>query len=329
MLGEQFSQESHQLPGLLARRDANNTRAVSWQNGFLDDCLGGIYPDDLIVVGAATGVGKTALAVSLAFSAAVAGVDPVYLFALEAEVGEVSARVAFSEIAKRTNRPMDFAGWWRGRYPEVDSQHWEDVERVLSLPLGRVRTLYKKAGDFTVRNLQQQLEAIAHDAKLVIVDHLHVVDAEGVNPNTVQYRTIRLLRDFTLTRGIPVVALSHLRKRQATERGLVMPDIDDLHGTSELSKVATGVVLVARDWEGEAPARYLSPTFLQVTKDRRGRASPYVARCFYNGRLGAYESGYELGRIGWVERKQTWQLTQYPPEWSRTRSNNTTQEQPF
>lgn len=313
-LGNRFSREADHLGTLLQDRDACNAKRIPFGVGFLDDCLGGLYPADLVLFGAATGVGKTALAVSIAWSAAKLGVDPVYLFALEARVGEVSARIGFQEIAKRTTRKLDFSAWWRGRYQDVDAQHWEAVAEEIREPMSRIRTLYKRRGDFTNNDLAKQLEAISTDAKLVLLDHVHVVDSERDSELSTQHKTVRLLRDLALDRGIPVVAVSHLRKKQGNERTL-MPETDDLHGSSNLSKIATGVVLVARDWESEA-GPHLSPTFMQVSKDRNGRAGPLIARTVYDKSSGLYQLEYRLGRIGWEERKQVWMPVPEPPYWA-------------
>lgn len=316
-LGPRFERESNHLPSLLSRRDEFNARRIPFGNDYLDDCLGGVYPDDLILIGAATGVGKTALAVNIAWSAAQRALDPVYLFALEAEAGEVAARIAFGALSGRSGKSYDFGGWWRGRYKDLDA-YWPQVQVEIETQLGRIRTLYKRKGDFTNHNLSQQLEEIPTDAKLVIVDHLHVVDSEQFsNPNSTQHKTVRMLRDFALDRSIPVVAISHLRKKQSAERQNLMPSIDDLHGTSELSKIATGVILVARDWDTPLDAGR-SSTFVQVAKDRRGRANGMVARLDFNTYGGFYLPGYSLGHIRWEDRKQGFVAVdrKYLPRWA-------------
>lgn len=330
-LAPTFQKESEHLGSLLAKRDEYNTRRISFDNVFLDDCLGGLYPDDLILAGAGTGVGKTALACSLAHSAAKGGVDPVYMFALEAEVGEIAARLGYTELAKghRGGR-IDFSGWWRGRYPELDKQ-WPTVAQQLEPSLSRLRTLYKRRGDFTNTNLSQQLETIAGDAKLVIVDHIHVVDTKAGSELAAQHKTVRLLRDFALDCSIPVFAVSHIRKRDQSARGVVVPEVDDLHGSSALQKIATGVVLFAPDWDGERPKPWLAPTLIRVAKDRRGRASRLWARLYYNMRTCTYGDTYRLGYIGWEKRQQIWLPlpASRVPDWARRESTRTSSSTPF
>ncbi len=328
-LGDTFTAEADHLDGLRAHRDVLVGRRVPWGIGFLDDCFGGIYPDDLLLVGAGTGVGKTALAVHVARSAASAGIDPVYFFALEAEPGEISARLAFGELARLTkNTEMDFSGWWRGKYKAEEAEHWGAVQKALKPDLKRIRSLYKRRGDFTTGTLAKHLEGIASQAKMVILDHIHVMDiGSHETENTAYQKTVRLLRDFVIDTNVPVIVFSQVRKKQHGERGLLMPDLDDLYGASRIKNDATGAVIVARDWDGDRNERHHSPTLFRVAKDRRGRASPLVARVTYDMSLSQYEKQYSLGRVGWDKdaRGQKWELMdgKYLPYWAANEARMT------
>jgi replicative DNA helicase len=306
-LGASFSPEADHLGTLLSDRDTRNEGRVPLGIAFLDDCLGGVYPRDLVLLGSATGVGKTALAVQAAMAGAEAGKE-VYLFALEAEVGEVGARLYFEELGRRAKEPrLDFAGWWRGQWKGLDAKYRAEVEAALRPRLARLRTFYKKRGDFTPKNLSQQLEAIAERAGMIVLDHVHVIDAESERGELrAQKQTVGLLRDIALDLGVPVVAVSHIRKKDKGAVPTLLPDTDDLHGASDLSKVATQVVLFGREWDGPRPEPHLSPTLMRVSKDRHGRASTMVARMYYRMDQARYENAYELGKLEWKDRRQQW-----------------------
>lgn len=325
-LGPTFSPESEHLDGLLERRDEIVRQRVPIGVSYLDDCLGGLYPGDLLLLGAATGVGKTGLAVHLSRAGVRAG-RRVYGLFLEAAPGEVSARLVYGELARRAQKPeMDFASWWRGQWREQDRRYWGEVKDALEPELSQLNTLYKGRGDFTPKNLKQQLEEIANDAEMVVLDHIHVVDTEASHSELrTQRKTVELLRDLALVRGIPVVAISHLRKRSQYERSMLMPDLDDMHGSSELSKKGTQAVLVARDWDGPRPEPHLAPTLMKVPKDRWGRASTMVARVYYDLRRGQYRQEYELGRIVIKDKRQQWERLDKIPRWAKREARNQTQ----
>ena len=306
-LGATFAPEATHLDGLLSERDVRNEGRLPLGIAFLDDCLGGVYPRDLLLFGAGTGVGKTALAVQAAMAGADAGRE-VYLFALEAEVGEVGARLYFEELGRRVNdKRLDFAGWWRGQWRGLDEKHGVEIKKALEPRLARLHTFYKRRGDFTTLNLSQQLEAIAERAGMIVLDHVHEIDSEDDRAELrAQKRVINLLRDIALDLSVPVVAVSHIRKREKGGPLTLLPTTDDLHGSGFLSKKATQVVLFGREWEGPRPEPNLSPTLMQVDKDRHGRASKLVARMYYRMDQARYEDAYELGKLEWKDRRQQW-----------------------
>jgi len=321
-LGPSFAPEAEHLEGLLEQRDRLASGGVPTGVAYLDDCLeGGVYPGDLLLWAAGTGVGKTALAVSTAMAALQAGLDSVYVLALEAHVGEISARLYFTELAKRAKeRRLDFAGWWRGKWKHLDAKHGPAIKADLKPHLARLHVLYKRRGDFTVTNLSQQLEGIASQAQMVILDHIHMVDEDGRdNEAQSQKRAVQMLRDMALEYRIPVCVSAHIRKKRAGELPTLLPSIDDVHGSGFLAKIATQIVLFGRDWDGPQPQRHLSPTLVQVHKDRIGRASTQVARIYYDTSEGRYERAYELGRVQWEKRAQLWQQVpmQQVPEWAK------------
>jgi hypothetical protein len=299
-----WEREADHLDCLLEDRDWVNAGRVDLGVPFLDDCLGGVHPRDLLLVGAGTGIGKTELAIEIALSGASAGLQ-VYGFFLEAEVGEVAARLFYKELAKRANnRKLDFGGWWRGQWQHLDKRHGEEIKEILKPKLANLHTLYKKRGDFNLDTLNSHLEGITEQAGMIILDHIHMVGDDEAG------RTIQLLRDIALDASIPVIAVSHVRKKQSGRIGSLLPETDDLHGDSALSKVGTQVVVVGRDWHAPRPQPHLSPTLMKVLKDRKGRANPLVARVHYDLSKGRYERAYELGRLVWAKRTEEWQMVE-------------------
>src|SRR3954469_17207692 len=108
---------------------------------FLDDCIRGILPNDLVLLGAPSGVGKTDLALHIATSNAREGKRVTYL-ALEAEPRELERRTKFrimSELAwaqatdaqRRELSEQDYSTWMfneHGAY--FDSFDQEATSRI-------------------------------------------------------------------------------------------------------------------------------------------------------------------------------------------------------
>ena len=95
---------------------------------------------------------------------------------------------------------------------------------------------------------------------------------------------------------MPVIVVAHLRKKDRVRRQLV-PDLDDFHGASDITKIATAAILLsrARDQPSELP--WIANTYMQVAKSRMGGQCPYVAMLGYDLRRNNYEAGYMLGRL--------------------------------
>ena len=79
-------------------RIEQSKQLMSYGVKYLDDALGAIIPNDLIVLGAKTGAGKTSLAQSIALH--VAQTHPVHYFALEAENYEIERRIKYGMVSK-------------------------------------------------------------------------------------------------------------------------------------------------------------------------------------------------------------------------------------
>src|SRR5688572_24796361 len=94
---------------------------------FLDDALRGILPDDLILLGAPSGAGKTQLCCNIAYANLFEG-KRVHYIALEASIYEIERRLKFPLVLERyyadPQRPrlenkLSFADWISGAHIEA------------------------------------------------------------------------------------------------------------------------------------------------------------------------------------------------------------------
>lgn len=322
-----FELEAAGLATLHQELEHQASKRVLTGIGFIDDFLNGLHIHDVLVLGASTGVGKTGLAIEIAKSGAQRGAR-TKLFALEAEDKEVLKREyysAFARICRAAGEDisaLDYVGWYDREWEDLEDKYRDQVESLVRKELAGLEVLYKRSGEFTLNSLRQSLESLRGEADLVVLDHLHMVDSESQRDLETQNRVISALRDMALDMGIPVVAVSHLRKKHAFAGKRLVPDISELHGSSELSKKGTHVMMLARAWDVEPRQPWLSPTFIQVPKDRRGRDTRLVACLNYDRRTNTYEPGYTLGRIVADGGVSTWKLLapDQLPHWARRES---------
>lgn len=299
--GINFQSSADRVKGEHVERVERGKTEIPYHHGFLDDLLRGIATNDLIVLGAETGAGKTEFARSVAASNAKSG-RRVYYFALEAEEREIERRTKFQiiiEIAARAGfREWDrvnYPDWYRGKLEDVFGEHNEAADRQFALEYRNLHTYYR-GSKFDHDDIKRLFLAIQSDAELIILDHLHYVDIEDENENRGFKKTVKMIRDVALGIGRPVILIVHLRKRDLRSKSIV-PDIEMVHGSSDIAKICTRAVMLApaRSMQHADPGK--SNTFFYVPKDRVGGTTGLVALCTFERNLRRYHERYTLGRM--------------------------------
>lgn len=305
-LGVGFKSSAERIVGEYPRRIENAKRITTFGVQYLDEALGGIFPNDLIILGAKTGVGKTALSTIIAHANVKAG-RRVHYFALEAEQDEIERRMKYNAIAElvyTTSLSKDFKArlnyldWYTGKLDsfcggDIDAE----IERRIVRDYRNLHTYYK-TGAFDADELSRLLLAIQDQTDLVLIDHLHYIDIADDATETRGVRDIvKRIRDVSLNLGKPVIVVAHLRKTDKRTQALI-PDIDDFHGSSDITKIATKCILIAPAFNEQADQPHLWPTYIQAVKCRaEGSRAKYGAMVNFNARKSQYEPKYILGRF--------------------------------
>lgn len=276
-------------------------RVLGYHVPFLDDYLRGILPHDLIVLGAPSGIGKTDLALSIAAANARRG-KRVHYFALEAELNELERRSKYALLARlayQLKHPqrdeLNYTDWYLGRCEHICADFNAAADRTIGKTLGQLYTFYR-GEKFDPSDLARAVLEVHRETDLVVIDHLHYIDIEDDNEHRGLGDVVKTVRDVSLRIGKPIILVSHLRKRDPRLKQLVAT-LDDFHGSSNITKIATQVIALERASTIKAPTWFLSPTYLSILKDRRAGAPRFVAMTNFDIRLKTYEETYTLGRI--------------------------------
>ena len=238
----------------------------------LNDFLFGMLPSELVVIGADAGVGKSQIAEDIAWINA-KDKKKVYLISLEGDKDEVINRWKWKIICQQYY--SDFEWMSRGirmAYALYVSNQIKGIEQLEQRAEEEIRSLqgyleiFDRTVNFDVSTLVQQILSIKDDAQLIVIDHLHyfsLVDAE--NEATQISRIMRTIKDLTERYSIPVVLISHLRKK-AKDRGV--PDNEDFMGSSNIAKVASTAIVLSTLYEENRESEYA--TIVRITKNRQG-----------------------------------------------------------
>lgn len=320
--GDGFVDVAARLQGERAERIADGQRKVPFNVSFLDDVCRGILPSDLVLVGARTGAGKTALATIIAQQAALQG-RRVFFFALEAENREIERRLKYRLLVERMEESgvpdyllarMNYLDWRLGFVDDIAGKYESAIDELIGKSYASLRTFYRRAKVFDNRELGRRLDEIREQADLVVLDHLHYVDADDDNENRAVGKIVKTVRDSALSSRKPVVVVAHLRKR---DRGRVqlVPDEDDFHGTSNIGKIATRVVTIAPVLNARTESSRFALTFMAVRKDRPNSEPRWVSVLTFDRRTFGYAEPYALGTVNYAGDE--WRPAERRPSWAK------------
>lgn len=216
----------------------------------LDQKLGGLHNSDLLILAARPSMGKTSLAVNIAFNAAKAFAETggkqgaiVGFFSLEMSSDQLATRILADQsdisgdaIRKGQIKESDFR-----RFVEA-SQKMAQVPLYIddtpALSIGALRT--------RARRLKRQ-----HGLGLLVIDYLQLLQGTGSRQATEN----RVLEISEITRGlkaiakelsIPVLALSQL-SRAVEQREDKRPMLSDLRESGSIEQDSDVVMFIYRD----------------------------------------------------------------------------------
>lgn len=271
---------------------------------FLDQALGGIFPSDVVLVGARTGAGKTEFVSTIAQNIAASG-RRVNMIALEAEKAEIENRILFRVYAqklfeKHENREgirerINYLNFRLGKITNPTALK-EAIDETSAIYKNLFITYKASSSDFSFDDMKVQLLSAASGMGAVILDHIHYVDIQGPNENQEMKQIIKEIRSVSLLTETPIIVVAHLRK-PGLKNDTIVPDLEDFHGSSDLSKICTQAILLAPRYD-EINDPTIFPTYIRIAKNRRdGSSSRYTAVANFDIRTNAYVGEYVLGQL--------------------------------
>lgn len=318
---------------LIEKEKRQNIEILPFGIKYLDDCLNGIRKDDLVLVGARTGSGKTQLLTNIAMHNANIG-KKVMFFALEAADLEIERRIKFQILSKAyyeyfksigLNAPYDlnFMDWYDGKLNNNQQiiQAEELIEKNWSEHYKNLIIRYRENSTYTINDLSIDMHAFKDKVDLFIIDHLHYFDFEGENENREYKKIIKQISDLAQKANKPIVIAAHLRKADRSAN-YIAPNEDDFHGTSDIVKIPTKIITIASAKDIErTPKNILDcewPTYVRVAKCRTDKSRcMYPALVLFSSKKNSYEENYKLGKLNFNETQWQPLEKQEIPKWAQ------------
>lgn len=223
-----------------------------------DLITGGLGRGDLVVVAARPGMGKTALALTIARNVAKKG-HAVFIASLEMSREQIAQRLLAQEAR------VDLKNLRFGRLPQEELAHVMKIApNVAALPILVDDTPAQT--DIDIR-----FKARMHKPDVVIVDYLQLC-----KPSIKADRRDLEIAEITATMkaiakecNCPVVLLSQLN-REVEKRNNKMPQLSDLRDSGSIEQDADVIVFIYRDEYYNRDTKHPGTALLTVAKQRNG-----------------------------------------------------------
>ncbi|AEF82484.1 replicative DNA helicase [Leadbettera azotonutricia] len=226
-----------------------NTKAeyTGIPSGFdaLDALTSGFQKAELIVIGARPGMGKTAIALTMASNISMGKKKtPAAFFSLEMSDQSLMLRIISAE-AKIDSQKLRTGKFDSSDIPNI----WAATDRIHQAPLYIVDMPH-----MTILDIQAMARMLRTQEKveIIFIDYIGLIGSD--NPKLARYELIsevsRSLKGLARELDIPIVALSQLRREAEKEK----PNLSDIRESGSIEQDADMVMFINRDRELEKTA---------------------------------------------------------------------------
>lgn len=312
---------SEELNGEREERLLNAENPLTFGISFLDDSLLGVFKNDLVLIAGRSGQGKSEVALHVSLTNAAKG-KRVYHLALEAEKREIARRMLYKAMAREfysalvrpAGRP-NYLHWYAGKQEQLLEPFYEKAKQKLS-NYNNLQVFYRGA-EFGLKELRMIFASIKGRADLLVLDHLHYMDFADENENRAHRDAVKEIRDLALLHNVPVILVAHIRKADR-RNPIPVPDMEDIHGSSDIFKIATKAITMApakdQDVQGGTKT-FRFPTYFRLAKCRQdGGLQWFCGLTSFDMSKGSYDENYVIGNFNGEGK---WQTATETPFWAK------------
>ena len=214
----------------------------------LDRSLGGLHPSDLLIIAGRPSMGKTALAMNIAFNAASAYTKnprdgaKVLFFSLEMSSEQLAGRILASETQISSDRIR------RGDIRSEDFETFVEVSRRM----GSTPLIIDDTPSLTISGIRNRARRIQRQQGigLIVIDYLQLLDGgtrkSGDNRVNEISEITRGLKGIAKELHVPILALSQL-SRAVEQRDDKRPQLSDLRESGSIEQDADVVMFIFRE----------------------------------------------------------------------------------
>ena len=245
----------------------------------LDNILRGLEPADIVVVGARTAMGKSALMVDMALN--VLTQEPVGIFSIEMSRKLLQERM----IANLAN--VSFSRMKRDNLLSIEKTRITNAFEELQQ---RNAHYIDDTSLITPQLMQPRIEDMVNiGVKSIFIDHLHLMRLHYMphNKSSTVGDIMVYLQGFAKSFNIPIVILSQLNRGPEDREDDHRPRLNDLYYSDEIAQIADKILLLYRpgyydhDRDVDENAGGIETAYIYVKKNRNGTTGR--VKCTWSG----------------------------------------------
>ena len=256
----------------LTQRSSGNVRCLS--SGFVDldrQLSGGFRPGNLIVLAGRPAMGKTSLAVNIAYQVARHG-SPSLFLSMEMPEQELADRLIAQSGSVFLSAVL--AG-------DMEGDNGDRIMCAVSI-LENLPLVIDDQGGLTLFDVASKARSVKrkHGLGLLVLDYLQLMSGDGDNRNQQIEQITRGLKALAKELDIPIIALSQL-SRKCEERTNKRPMLSDLRESGAIEQDADVILFVYRDEEYNPASADKGTAEIIISKNRQGQNG--MVRMSYQG----------------------------------------------
>jgi replicative DNA helicase len=228
---------------------------------MLDQYIGGLNKSDLILLGARPGMGKTAIALNMAMSAAKKSDKTVVIFQLEMSRTQLATRLLSAE---------GFIDSKKLRLGNLNDEDWQNMANATQ-SLNRLNILIDENSGITVPEMKAKCRRLGDQLGLIVIDYLQLMHTPKHTDNRVQEvaEISRSLKIMAKELNVPVLCCCQL-SRGPEGRQDKRPMLSDLRESGSIEQDADIVLFIYRDDYYNNEGENKNAAELIVAKNRHG-----------------------------------------------------------
>lgn len=239
----------------------------------LDRLTGGLQRSDLLILAARPSVGKSALALGIAYGAAVQHGRSVGIFSLEMSADQLVQRLLSTETGVDSHRL---------RLGMIDDSEWDRISRAFGR-LSEANIFIDDAANASIMDVRSKARRLQAEngLDLLIVDYLQLMTGGRRSENRVNEiaEISRGLKGLARELNVPVIALSQLSRAVET-RSDHRPMLSDLRESGSIEQDADIVMFIYREDKYDENTDKKGIAELIVAKHRNGPVGTINLRFF-------------------------------------------------